>query len=224
MPQPIDREGNFRANIVGPVELTQAQSGAVAARMRFRVFEALHNGQWQDWTPYEVEVDGEIWILKKDGTANENAVRNLVEALGWDGSVESLVGTDWSEVPVQITVKRDSYNGHERFRVAWINHADSQPFGSAVDETKVRELQARFGAQLRAIAGRKSVAAPAPAGRPANVPARPAAPSPGRPAAPRPAAQRPALPQRPAPPAPAAPAVPSEAPPPDSVGDASCPF
>ncbi len=177
MPQPIDREGVARAY---PVSwgLTEPPSGAIGWACRFRIVEWWNGEAWEDWTQFECEVEGTFWLTKKDGTVNENAARSLSDSLGWnDAEFETLRRFDWSGKGVQIAIKEEEYNKVRRFRAAFINPWDSTPGGGASDmsDEKIKQAQARFGSQLRAIIGQK----PAP---------------PGSPSAPKPVVPKPKIP------------------------------
>lgn len=172
MPQPIDREGNFRVQITD-FGISEMESGSVAVNIKAKILEMYEgNEQWSDWTQFDpYEVEGAIWIVKTDGTLNENAVRSLMAHTGWDGNIESIVDGTWKPNLCQVQVKLDTYKDQSRFRIAFINDYSRTPGGmSNVTPEKAKQLAMRFGGQLRALAGNaKRSSSPAP-GRPAPPP------------------------------------------------------
>lgn len=137
-------------------EVYEAQSGAVAVSMTFLVLEELdESNQWASWDGYEGhQVYGSWWMIKKDGTVNVGAVEQLVECLGWNGNLTSVVG-DPPPKTVQVTVKDEVYEGITRYKASWMNPEDFAGGGGSfgVDEVGVKALQSRFGSLLRAAAG-----------------------------------------------------------------------
>lgn len=109
---------------------------------------------WEDWRKYGVEAEGQVWIVKKDGTLNKGQIESLCRHCGWDGSMVALATSQWAPSKCAFLVTKDEYEGKVRFRIAFINDHDRVPgqIGN-VDENKSKELQSRFGAELRAIAG-----------------------------------------------------------------------
>jgi hypothetical protein len=173
-----DRAGHFRAEIVeyGLKAVDKADSKSVAVSFRVLLTAMFENGEWVDWSQYEMDAYGDSWIVKKDGTLNERAVNDLMKHCGWDGQFSSVTNLTWKPTPFQVEIKPHVYNGETTYRVEWINAFDSQPGGGTmgnVDDNKLAELEARFGASLRALGGNvKRNAAPA-ASRPAPPPPRP---------------------------------------------------
>lgn len=170
MSEPLTKEGKYRARIVGywPDE---SQKGAFGVKLKCEVTATSSSeGGWIDCEPCDVE--GTIWLIKKDGEPNEGAVKSLMEHAGWDGNLESLVD-GWVPKPVCIEVKNEEYNGVTRTRVAFINGYDS---GGSVTRTRLAELQAKFGHRLAALGGavtptkRDPLAPPPPSGPNADIP------------------------------------------------------
>lgn len=179
MPVPVDREGAFRCQLAD-YGLKQMDSGAVAISLRVALTEHYDGEHWQPWAQYDMEAEGDIWIVKKNGEINQQAAESLMRHAGWDGTLESITGATWTPTPFQVTVKRDDYQGNVRHKIAYVNEFDRTPGGlSNVSPDKARELAARFGSQFRAIAGnvKRNNAAGAGTGAPA-APSRPAPPPP----------------------------------------------
>lgn len=157
MSRKIDREGRFLAT---PVEwgVKESQNGAIGVGFKFHIKGQwdYDNEIWDDWSRYEVECFGTWWIIKKDGLVNEKPVEQLCQALGWDGSIDSLERVRWDGQTVQIDVKGETYNGAEYFKASWMYGKDAVPNSGGVGSLQsgeLKSLSSRFGSQLRAIAG-----------------------------------------------------------------------
>ena len=153
---PIDREGHFRVHLV-EWWLDKAPSGAVAVACKFRVKEEWANEAWVSWEDYEEHAAyGRWWIIKKDESINETAVKQLRQNLGWNGTL------DLEELPercaVSIRVESDHYEGRTSYRATWMEPWDADPTGRGLEKGVAEELETRFGSLLRAAAS--SVAAP----------------------------------------------------------------
>lgn len=170
MPQEITQEGTFRGRIV-QYGLQEAKSGAVAAWIKVAVDEVYDNGEWGDWREYQVEAEGYIWIVGKDGELNKKACESLVRNAGWDGRFEAIEDQEWNPTPIGISVKADTYEGNTRYRIAFVNHFESTP-GGGLGADAVKKLSARYSSQLRALAGSsKQNATPPSNGGPSKPPA-----------------------------------------------------
>ena len=169
MPQ-LEQAGNFRGPVIS-YGLNKVESGAQSVYLTVRIEEIWYEGEWCDYREHQLEVSGDIWIVKKDGSINERQVRSLIDYAGWDGSLLSICDQSWCPPPVQITVGEDEYQGNVRYRINWLNHYDRMPGGGNVSAEEAKELQARYGAQLRALSGNatRNAAAPPP-GAPAKPP------------------------------------------------------
>lgn len=162
-----DREGVFRADIL-EYGLREFESGSVAISIRVRFREAWNGEGWDDLTQYEdMEAHGSLFIIKKDGSINNSQVEALVEAAGWDGSMNSIVNATWTPTPCQVVIKAEDYKGQRQYRISFVNPYDRVPGGlSNIDPEKAKALETRFGSSLRAVAGNvKRNAAPAPASK-----------------------------------------------------------
>lgn len=167
----IDRTGIFRAEIV-EYGLREMESQAVAVAVRAKILEAWNPEKetWDDWQQYEVEATGLIWVVKKNGSMNQNQAEALMKHCAWDGSFNSIYDKTWRPTPCQIVVTRDDYKDQERFRISWINDFDRTPGVSNIDEDQVRQLQVQHSASLRAMAANVRRNAPVPEGRPPAPP------------------------------------------------------
>lgn len=140
----------------------------VAIAMEFVILGQLDGREWTDWRDYEEHrVWGDFFIVGKEGKPNVAKVQKLNEALGWDGSLSVIVGSQPPDVTVQITVNEDAYNGRVSYRADWIEAGDYVPTsGASTDEVKALDM--RFGSLLRAAAGgskKPPMKAPAPAAK-----------------------------------------------------------
>ena len=89
-------------------------------------------------------------LVCKDGSINGRTIENLKEVFGWNGmDFFWLVDTDLSNVPFEIVVEPDNYNGKNTVKVAWIN----KPGGKKMQSADRQDIMAKYGASLRAMAG-----------------------------------------------------------------------
>lgn len=184
-PIPVDRKGDFRAEIK-EYGLQKKDSGAVGVRMKFQILECWNSEteSWDDWREYNAEAWGTSWIIKKDngGVANK-AVEALVANAGWDGDLKSIVNNTWVPTPCQISTEENVYNGVTSYPMSFLNAYDRVPGANVGNVTAdgLKELEARFGAPLRAVVGnaKRNTAAPAAANGsgPKKPPTRAAAPA-----------------------------------------------
>lgn len=179
--QAVDREGQFRAKIL-EYGIRPADSGAVAVSLHVHLTELWSGDQWHPWAEYQMEAFGDVWVVKKNGEVSQDAAENLMRCTGWDGSFASISNKTWKPTDCQVAISKDEYKGQVRYRINFVNAFDRDPSGgmSTVPDDKIRELENRFGASLRAIRGnimRNQPAAPA-NGKPTAPPAPPAAAAP----------------------------------------------
>lgn len=150
---PVDREGTFRGTI-SSYGLTEAESGAVGVNLKVTLTEWWNGEEWLPWTDYNMEADGAIWIVKKDGQINKLAAESLMKFAGWDGNIEAIAMETWAPCPCAVAVTQEEYKGIKRFRVSFINDHNRTPGAmSNVSGDKVKALQNRFGSQFRALTG-----------------------------------------------------------------------
>lgn len=171
-------EGTFRGQIVS-YGLHEAESGAKAVNLRVTVEEAWWADDegvyaWRDWREYGFAVDGSIWVVKKDGSLNENSVRSLMENAGWEANFRQLSEQTWEPRPIQFTVEEDTYKDELRYRIGFINAYDATPGGGNVSPETARQLDDVYGGALRALAGTMTRNAAKPAGAPTKGPGKPA--------------------------------------------------
>src|SRR5690606_30411983 len=145
---PIDRAGTFKASVQS-YALKKHNSGAVGLYVVFDIESQWDGENWMDWTTYQVEADGTVWLSKKDGTLNNKSVETLV-SLGWDADLESFAHGACDLSPCQIVVRPEEYEGNTSYKVAFVNPYDASPTAAGgMDPTEAKELQARFGQSLR---------------------------------------------------------------------------
>jgi len=170
--QDIDRSGNFRGEIID-YGLTEQESGAVAVGIEVHIHECWNaeTKEWEDWRQYApMRAVGYIYVIKKDGTLNDKQVQSLVQHAAWDGSFESIVNHTWQPSPVHIVVDADTYKGKVQYKINWLNDFDRQPGGiGQIASGRMKDLNAKYGSQLRAVAGSAKKQA-VPNGKPAAPP------------------------------------------------------
>jgi hypothetical protein len=169
MPNQLTQAGNFRGRVVS-YGLNSADSGAKSVYLTVVIEEIYHENQWWDWRKEELEVGGDIWIIKKDGSLNERQVRALIDCAGWDGSLVSIAEGLWQPKPIQVVVNEDTYNDETRYRINWINEYDRVPGGGNVSASDAKALQQKYGSQLRALAGNAKRNSTQPTGEPTKPP------------------------------------------------------
>lgn len=178
MGQPIDRPGTFRGNIID-FGLREEQSGAVAVTLKVALNQMWTGHEWVDWSQYDQEVEGFYYIIDRKGL-NQNKVNALCRNAGWDGDLDSIIQQKWEPKPIGLTVEASEYKNQIQYRVGFINDYERTP-GAASNLTpeSAQALKAKYGAQLRALAGNISRGNGTPAGRPTPPPApAPMAPAP----------------------------------------------
>lgn len=149
---PIDREGIFKATALNWGVRPSPATQSVAISIEFKILAQLtEEDGWKDWAGYQdYKAFGAFYIIKRDGSINEEPVAQLVESLGWNKDLTETKNPP-SDRTVQITIKGEEYKGKQRFKVAWMNpeHFSPQPKFSSNDE--VKSLQNRYGSLLRAV-------------------------------------------------------------------------
>lgn len=169
----VDRKGIFRAEIV-EYGLKEMESGSVAVSLRCKLTDMWDGEKFLPWDEYQQEIAGEVWIIKKDGSANEGAAESLMKHANWDASFSSVVNGTWQPTPIQITVEEETYKNAVRLKLGFVNAWDRIPGAmSNVDEAKASALENRFGGTLRALRGNIDRNKPTP-----NSQSRPSAPPP----------------------------------------------
>lgn len=154
MSQPVDREGTFRG-LITEYGLKEFDSGAVAVAIKARLDQIWTGDDWQDWSEYGMEAEGNIWIVGKEGKPNDRGVESLIKCAGWDGNILAVSGETWKPTPSQFVIKAEQYQGRAFNKIAFVNEHDRTPGGSLSNMTdeKVKSLATRFGSQFKAIAG-----------------------------------------------------------------------
>ncbi len=183
MPTQIDRPGVFLAEIVdyGLKKSEQTESVAVSITARLLAMWTIGQGMaepgWVEWAIYDQEASGDTWVIGKDGKLITAACDRLIKHAGWNGDFEAISNKLWAPCQCQVTVVADEYKGVKRYRIEFINDYGRTPGKfEELAADKVQNLAARFGPELRALAGsHRQQSVPAPAGKPAAPPALPGA-------------------------------------------------
>lgn len=150
----LREEGRFCARVIG-ARVKEFESGAAAQSLQFEVYSQYRDGQWADHEPEHVW--GDVWLVKKDGTAYPKAIENLVAVFGWDGDVESWfdeggdIRADLPACQIVTRAKDEKY-----LEVAWVNPLSSDPeehgSGTGASDDHSARIKAKYGAQIGAIA------------------------------------------------------------------------
>lgn len=193
----IDREGHGRGRITAYDLFESTKTGAVSVKVTLAVDEWWDSeaGEYVDWREFGVFANGDNWVIGADGAVKDDAVKTLVSVAGWDGDLQSVLAKTWQPKPVSFFVGSEEYKGKTRFKASFLRAYEDKPGGGGnVNPNRANELRAKFGPQLRAIAGNVAASKPAPVGKP-SAPQAPGArlkPQPRpRPAAPVAAPQEP---------------------------------
>lgn len=158
----LDREGRFKAK---PYEwMVKEVNDKPMFEVYYRITQMLVDGQWEDWSQYDMTQQAAYWLFKSDGSVNNHAHKCLQECFGWSGrALEDLDSNDWSQVEVQLTCAFETYNNKEKLVAKYTNPGDSVP-STRVSAEKLKSMDATWGAKLRAAAGpAKPPSKPAPA-------------------------------------------------------------
>jgi hypothetical protein len=153
--QACDRTGIFRAEILD-YGLKEMESGAVAVALHVKLTEHWDGENWQPWGEYDMEAFGDVWIVKRDGKLNDKQAKALMQYAGWDASLESISESTWETTPCQVEIAHEKYNDKDQYKISWVNDFNRVPGAGAlsnVEQSKVKELAARFGSPLRALQG-----------------------------------------------------------------------
>lgn len=175
MTTPMDREGTARIQIID-YTMREFASGSVCISLRANVTGFWDNDQWQDWREYGVTVEGDVFIINKQGQLLDRAVQSLINHAGWDGDFRSANDGSWKPTPCQCTIKANEFNGITSYKINFINSYDQDPArGGGLTPEKARELANKFGPAMRALAGNVQRNAPPPDAAKPIAPSRPAA-------------------------------------------------
>lgn len=167
-----ERAGTFKAHAIEWGLRTHTNGSAIFDISFFLDEWEGEGGEWFDYTSYNATITGYFYLEKRDGTINETAINQLKDALGWDGlDLRQLQAGDWKDIPVQVVLDYETFEGKERLKLQWLNNIEggAGPItqASAADLTA---LQNRTGAQLRALGGPVPQEAAKPTKRPPPPP------------------------------------------------------
>ncbi len=138
----VKQEGVYKARITD-FGLIEADSGAVGVSIRTALYE-----RWtpdQEWEVCDLEAEGTLWIVKKDGSANTPAVESLVNHAGWNGNVLSIFEHTWQPRACQVTVKADTYKNETRYKIAFVNSLNRAPGGMGnITKERAQAIQSKM--------------------------------------------------------------------------------
>ena len=161
MTKPLEWAGSCRGQII-EYGLAKMDSGATAVNITARVDEYWDTEEkaWKDCRTnesdkaIELEAEGAIWIIKKDGKINQSQAESLMQHADWDGKPTSIQNGSWKPTPCSFVVNKDTYKDESRFRISWLNDYNREPGASGnVSPEQAQELESQYGSQLRALAG-----------------------------------------------------------------------
>tara|TARA_B100001123_G_scaffold379661_1_gene448752 strand:+ start:803 stop:1372 length:570 start_codon:yes stop_codon:yes gene_type:complete len=154
MTQRIDRQGTFQGRVID-YGVKKAKSGAVAVTVHAEIDAALIGDDWEDWSEFEFDAFGDLWVVGKTGEVLEWTARDLCEHAGWDGDLESISSGTWEPPAVVFHVQPNEYEGIVRYRLSRIVDPEKPNRGTiaGLDGDEVKALQAEHGAALRACVG-----------------------------------------------------------------------
>ena len=184
-----NRAGRFRAQVLDQGFSETGPNKLVTFIPRFRLIEEAADDEWRDVSEEAMEITAYVYLERRDHAVNDVALKQLIEAFGWDGRDAFWLEDQRPLIDCQVTLDFEEYQGRRRLKVQWINAFDSEPTGiqhSTEDQRK--QIRARLGSKLRSMAGgapaakpaaRPQTATPATAPpAPARAPAPPTAPQP----------------------------------------------
>jgi len=216
--QMITEAGVYRAwplswTVEPPKDPSKSSSTAIAIQFAIHERWDATEGGGGVWTPMPIGwfVYGRSWIVKRDGTLNDAAIKNLATAKLWSGDFGAFEGEP-PNVFVLLDVQAEEYNGKVTCKANWIHpDADTPPERPSgfrpADPDLLSALRAKFGGAVRAVVGGGAPVGRPPSPQAAAAPVTPAAPAPAPSTPPARSATPPArasAPQAPlAPPAPA---------------------
>lgn len=139
-PTMLPEPGTYRAKTANGV-VYETEGGALMAAFDFGI-DADHS------------IMGRVCLASKAGELQQNNLRSLREAFGWDGADPFwLADTDLSAIEVEIVVENEpDQNGNPRPTVRWIN-APGRSHGGMPQSGDRKAILAKYGAKLRALAG-----------------------------------------------------------------------
>lgn len=118
---------------------------------------------WIDWTEFDEGIMGFL-VLANDEKRLLNFEQIMV-ALDWDGqSFAELAAMDTTGREVLFRVEENEYNGEMRLQVNWIDDKDAPVTRElkALDESKLKDLDAKYAGMMPEKTGGKKAAAAKP--------------------------------------------------------------
>lgn len=148
----LDNAGIYKARPLTWTIFKSEKSKSVGINICFLVTHSLDGDEWVSWAEAEEHnVYGTYYVIGKNGDVNMTACEQLVESMGWDGSLDSIAGPVPSVI-VQITVKGEEYNGKTTYKAGWMNPEDFVPTAGGATADEVADLSKSYGSLLRGAA------------------------------------------------------------------------
>lgn len=159
----IDRESTFRGKVVDHgISATKNEWPQFVCKLLATEIWDEEDQVWVSLADVELdanEITAYIVLIGKDGeTLSFDQVKKVFK---WDGaSFQVLNGGDYSEVGIQFRVEENTYEEKTRLQVTWIDEYDAIPGRSVrkLDASELKQLDAKFAAQLKA-GGKKTAPA-----------------------------------------------------------------
>jgi hypothetical protein len=147
----LETEGRFLA-VVTQAAATESKNGCLQIAVMYYIDSMHKDGEWQQVNG-EYEITGWHFLTKNDGTLNEVQIKQLAESFRIDtsGGMPAICNPEsYLKKSVQITVKRDTYNGQTSYKVSWVSPADADPNGGGLQPANIDKF-AHLNSQLRAL-------------------------------------------------------------------------
>ena len=194
MAQILNQVGRYKAGVLSSGIKQNEKTQSWQCIIKFAILAAWDEASkaWVDWSdPAQVEPQEKtayLNIIQKDGEPNKINCQNLAETFGWDGDFSKLEHLEQYNRIAQLTLQEHTYNDETSVIVKYINPENWQGFTvEPLAPTAIKNLNAQYGARLRALLPKKAAPTTAPAATRTPVPAK-VGPRPPAKAAPPPAA------------------------------------
>jgi hypothetical protein len=171
------------------VSLTKNEYPSFNVRLHLTSFYDEQEGEWVDYTPYEVEISSYFCLFGVDSKSKKIEPtlnhQQIIKVFNWDGkSFQILANNDYSKVNGQIRLVENDpeYADRNPFQVAFIDVYDADPASQLrkLDAKGLKDLDAKFAQVLQA-----SGQAPKPATVPAKKSTKPVPPKAAKPVPPK---------------------------------------
>lgn len=143
----LEQEGQFQVQIHSYTLKENEEKGSLTLLLTARVMAGWNGKEWEDWSDYDQEVRGMIWLVSGGGKLNEKGAAALAEIGGWDGDLDSLAEKRWVPAPCRVIVKGEDYQGQRSYRFSNLLSLQIP----AKKPVEIGSYKAQFGSRFRAI-------------------------------------------------------------------------